>query len=106
MAGVVHVHIDLRHTADQKVELSFVKNADEVPWNKFTETGQERPKLFIGTSVNAVSRDCVHVILLVLFRHWDVRSSRFHFNGDNSPSCCSVVVNVSSMMSVISLSLQ
>ena len=83
MVELLHLHIDLGHTADEQLELALIEDVDEVLWDELAEARHEGVELFLDTPGDTVFHDAVHVFLLVLFRNWDIGATSLLLDGDH-----------------------
>jgi hypothetical protein len=77
------VDVYLGHAADEQLELALIEHGDQVEWDELAEAGHERIKLLLDTSADAVLDDAIHVVLLVVLRHRNIRATRFQLDGDH-----------------------
>ncbi|KAI3481094.1 hypothetical protein L1887_56668 [Cichorium endivia] len=77
------VHIDLRHAADEQLELALVKHVDQILRNQLGEAADERLELLLDALADAPLGHELDVLLLVLVRHLDLLSALLELDGDH-----------------------
>jgi hypothetical protein len=73
----------LAHTADQQLELAFVKDVDELLRDELVEAAQERVELVLDAAADPPLDDQLHVLLLVLVRDGNVAAAGLQVDRDD-----------------------
>jgi hypothetical protein len=77
------VHVDLSDTANEQLQLSLVKDVDELLRNELVEASHESLELILDPLLDPPNCDELDVFLLVLFGHVDVLASGLEVGRDN-----------------------
>lgn len=81
--GVIASRDLLAHTADQQLELAFVKDVDELLRDELVEAAQERVELVLDAAADPPLDDQLHVLLLVLVRDGNVAAAGLQVDRDD-----------------------